>query len=497
MFTNEKRKPANARWALILLICFIIFNLNGIFVFAQADPSEEDIDRYIQSNMDKNNIPGLAVAITRNDRIIWAKGYGATADEQVMTADTPLAIASLSKSFTALAVMQLIEAGRLNLDTPVVQYLPSFQLQDPRGASITIRHLLHHTSGITDMVYPDMTATPQPASLDDVLLQLKEIKLDSDPGTEYHYNNTNYQLLARIVEATSQKSFPEYLREHIFDPLGMTSTVDVSNTIQFRAMSAGTLSQGHYLFFGRAVAAAEPEWFVEGASGMVSTANDMAKWLILQLNKGTYHNVRLLSSEGIEAMHSPAGPANSYGMGWDNRTTEDGVSQIQHSGILWTYKSEAMLLPNQGLGIVLLFNSGLNAFVDYYSFVNGLKDLLTDRHQEASFFNGQMLEMCMGAMIILTFLLGLRDLLQLKQWEEKFKHLPRWRSTLSFILKLIPLYTLLGLPQIMTFIGGGRVISLVGMFMMMPSIIIWLVVASLLALVVASLRLLRIWGREH
>lgn len=474
---------------LILFCCLTLFNLFVGSVFAQDNIPKDEIDRYIQLKMGKNNIPGLAVAITRNDQVIFSKGYGKTADQSPISADTPFAIASLSKSFTALAVMQLAESGRLDLDRPITQYIPSFQLNDPRGSTITARQLLNHTSGITDTVYPDMTVKPQPDSLGDVVQRLLAVTLHNDPGKEYHYNNTNYQLLAWIVEGVSKEKFPDYLQRHIFNPLEMHSTLDVSNTNQFEHSN---LSKGHYLLFGKPIAAAEPEWFVEGAAGMVSTVNDMAKWLIVQQNKGKYNNAQLLSSEGIRSMHTPTGPSNSYGLGWEISKSEDGKKQIQHGGILWTYKAEELLLPDQGLGIVILFNSGLNAFVDYYSFVSGLSGILTNHPPEDSFLTNNLMEIGMGTLIVITVIMGIRSLLRLNKWEEKYKHRAQWQTIFYLLLKLVPLYVMIFLPQIITFIGGGRVLSLKGIFMMMPSIIIWLTIASVQSLVIVILCVTRI-----
>jgi CubicO group peptidase (beta-lactamase class C family) len=142
-------------------------------VYAEGRPSLEKIDQFIHNNMKNNNIPGLSVAITHRGNVIFTKGYGQTSDKQAVTADTPFAIASLSKAFTALAVMQLADQGKVDLDKPIVTYIPSFKLADPRGAKITVRHLLQHTSGLTDKVNQDMTKDEQPTSLSDVINQLQ------------------------------------------------------------------------------------------------------------------------------------------------------------------------------------------------------------------------------------------------------------------------------------------------------------------------------------
>ena len=458
---------------------------------AQSNNKIDDIDQYIQTKLEKNDIPGAAVAITHNDKVLFTKGYGRTVNNTPITADTPFAIASLSKAFTAFSVIQLVEEGKINLDMPFKQYVPSFKLKDPRGSKITARHLLNHTSGLTDKVYPDMTLDPQPQSFQEVIQRLKNVSLASEPGKEYDYNNTNYTLFALLVEVVSKEKFSEYLEHHIFTPLELEQTLNFTNTKELN--NSNKIAGGHYFLFGQPIAKNEPQWFVDGPAGIVSNAKDMAKWLILQSNGGKYKNNQLLSSKGIQAMQTPASPKISYGMGWNTSKDDNGENQIQHSGILWTYKSEALLLPDEGYGIVMLFNSGLNSFVDYYSFTDGIVKILTNQSPNEPFYNNQLFEILVGAIIIVTIILGLRQLLRLNRWTEKYKSRPKWRSALYLMLRLIPLCLLIFFPQLMTFIGGGRVLSWEGMILMMPSIFIWLVIAALINLLIVIFRTMRIF----
>ncbi|NMD72081.1 beta-lactamase family protein [Bacillus sp. DNRA2] len=450
----------------------------------------EAIDTFIQNKLDKNHIPGAAVAITYNNEVIFTKGYGKSENGAPITDHTGFPIASLSKAFTALAVMQLVEEDKVNLDQPIATYLPSLISKDKKWSKVTPRHLLNHTSGLTDKAYPDMTVDPQPKSLEDMVRKLKNVSLTSEPGTEYHYNNTNYQLLALLVERVSNEEFSSYLNHHIFVPLEMKDTFNVSNTKQFN--KSNKLTEGHYFLFGQLIAKDEPEWFINGPAGMVSTAKDMANWLILQENEGTYKGHELLSSKGIQEMQTPTGTKISYGMGW-NTFKDYNENRLQHSGILWTYKSEALILPESGYGIVILFNSGLNAFVDYYSFIDGIANILTNQDVNEPFYNNQLFEGIVGFIIVLSIILGVRQLLRVNRWAEKFKKGPKWRFALNFSLRLIPLFLLIFLPKIMTFIGGGRVLSWEGILLMIPSVCVLLVVVSLVNLLIVIFRVKRIF----
>lgn len=183
-------------------------------------------------------------------------------------------------------------------------------------------------------------------------------------------------------------------------------------------------------------------------------------------------------------MQTATSPEISYGLGWNIGKTEDGKKQVQHSGILWTYKAEEVLLPEQGYGIVMLFNSGLNAFIDYYSFTNGITQILSNHSPHQPFYNDQLLEAFMFVLILVTLVIGIRKIKNTKKWEIKYKKRTKWLLVLNIIISLLPIYLISFLPQSMAFIGGGRVIHLKGIFLMMPSVIIWLCLASLLSLII-------------
>jgi CubicO group peptidase (beta-lactamase class C family) len=484
-----KNKKRIVVWMLVMSCCFLsIFQVNK--ANAQATTSLKEIDQFIQNSMNKNNIPGLSVAITHHDKVIYTKGYGHTSDNKPVTSDTPFAVASLSKAFTAIAVMQLVESGKIKLDTPIASYIPNFKLADPRGTKITVRHLLQHTSGLTDMVNDDMTQDPQPKSFKEAIQNLNNVTLATNPGEKYNYHNPNYVILAYLVEIVSKEKFADYLQQHIFQPLEMKSTTNVASTSLLKKIT--NFSAGHYHLFGHPVKIEEPDWFVNGPAGMVSTANDMARWLVMQGNEGKYKNKQILSTNGMEQTHTSVDPNVKYGMGWNITETEQGKKQIQHGGILWTYKAEEVLLPDEGYGIVVLFNSGLNSFVDYTSFTRGIANILTDQPLEESFFSNQWIEIMMVIVIVVTIVLGVRALLRLGYWDEKRNGRAKWRTYSYMCLRLIPLVLLLLFPQLLAFIGGGRVVIWQGIYLMMPSVLIWLSIFSLFQLIIILTRLVYI-----
>ncbi|MGE5659648.1 MAG: serine hydrolase domain-containing protein [Actinomycetota bacterium] len=181
-------------------------------------PFENAIDRLISEQMATQHLPGLALAITQGDKILYAKGYGVASSSEPVTVQTQFFIASVSKSFTAAAILQLVEAGKINLDAPVQTYLPEFTLSDANtGAQITLRHLLNQVSGLSDLGFPE-SQLPQPTTLKQRVTTLNTAHLVAVPGTEFHYFNPNYAILARVVEVVSHQPFSEYLRSHLFAP---------------------------------------------------------------------------------------------------------------------------------------------------------------------------------------------------------------------------------------------------------------------------------------
>lgn len=322
------------------------------------------IDAYIEEQMRCLKIPGASLAIVEDDRIVHLRGFGkAHPKGEVPNSQTPFFIGSLTKSFTALAVMQLVEAGKVELEVPVQHYLPWFRVADPRGsAQITVRHLLNQTSSMPGLLgmanlgdfdnHPDATERQVRA--------LSTLKLTRPVGSAFEYSNTNYNILGLIIESASGESYADYVQHHIFDPLEMghsyTSKVDAQQD---------NLAMGHRYWFGHPYPA--PNLSIPPGSlpsgQLISSAEDMAHYLIAQLNGGRYCDKQILSEAGMSEMHRPTAEIHemgmslgSYGMGWISQGT--GQSRIVwHSGIVPDFGAFMALVPEQKKGFVLLFNA--------------------------------------------------------------------------------------------------------------------------------------------
>ncbi|MEO7358915.1 MAG: serine hydrolase domain-containing protein [Gemmatimonadaceae bacterium] len=310
------------------------------------------IERYIAEQMERNRIPGVAVAIVSNDSVIYARGFGTDGFGASVTERTGFVLGSMSKSVTALAVMQLVEQKLVQLDSPVQQYLPWFRVADSTAsARITVRHLLLHTSGIPTSA---PRATGASRTLTDQVRALANVKLNNAPGAVHEYASPNYLVLGAIVEAVAQRSFASYVQTSIFAPLEMRD----SHAEQASALvgdGPGHLSSGHIYVFGFPVARVLPH---EGdrlpTAALVSSAADMGRFLVAQLGNDSGN---VLSADGFAQMHTGAAPSQgfSYAFGWRDGKIA-GEHAVHHGGIVPNFRGKMVMLPDLRLGVVVLTN---------------------------------------------------------------------------------------------------------------------------------------------
>jgi CubicO group peptidase (beta-lactamase class C family) len=322
--------------------------------FPVQQVNTDRIDAYIRSRMQIARIPGLALGIVQNDQMVYLKGYGiAGSDGRAVTPQTPFILGSTSKSFTALAIMQLVEAGKIDLDALVTTYLPWFHTSDPAAsAQITVRNLLNHASGLpTSEGRQDLWDNDQSSmALENGVRALSSVQLSRPAGEGYEYANENYDILGLIVETVSGISYEDYVRSAIFAPLQMHHSAAALSDPE-----AIDLATGYRYWFFWPVAFDAPYPRRSTPSGMlISSAEDMAHYLIAHLNEGRYGDNHLLSPQGVAMLHT-AGSVSSYGMGWVIQS-QLGSTRIWHNGDLSNFHSNMLLLPDQHIGIVTLIN---------------------------------------------------------------------------------------------------------------------------------------------
>lgn len=483
-----RRSPLSKLLCLLAIVWGLTSGLQGL---ATQQTLEQKIDHLIAVHQAKSHIPGLALAVTHADRILHLKGYGRATSGQSVTPQTQFLVGSLSKSFTAIAVLQLAQTGRLDLDRPVQTYVPDFILADPHhAAQITVRQLLNQVSGLSDLGFPELQLS-QAGSIGDRMIELQHAHTVQAPGTEFHYCNLNYDILARLVEVVSQKPFATYLREHIFEPLRMSNTLSVTTSSE-ALRQAPQLAQGHFMAFGIPVGTDEMPGYLGGSSGTISTAADMARYMLFQQNGGGVNYPALLSQESLTLTHTPPVAIHSpYGMGWFTGHENHQVA-LEHNGILSTFYSKMILLPNSSYGIVLLYNvSGLPLIaLTSPQLESDLMALLAGKMPTLSGVSLNCLWAIALSLGTLTGIgLAIQSLLYLPQWQQRIGRTAPWRLGLATGWTFVPALFFIATPWLLAAVSD-RFFGYALLLRAMPELMIWLSVCAGLGILNGTIRLI-------
>ncbi|MGS2647963.1 serine hydrolase domain-containing protein [Streptosporangium sp. G12] len=441
---------------------------------ALRDIDPASVDRFVKAYREATGLPGVAVAVTRGNEVVHVAGYGRTSSGDPVTADTPMATASLSKSFTSLAVMQLVEKGVVRLDEPVRVRLPEFVMADPRAARITVRQLLDQTSGMADQAFPERSL-PQPRSLREAVARLRGARLAADPGTRWSYHNTNFQVAARLVEVASGVPFAGYLEKHVFGPLGMrnSTTIDTERDLPASA-------RGHLHLLGATLALPEPPGFGNGSGGVVSTAGDMARWMIMQSGEGVGPGgVRVVSAASVAEMRTPSKINDSYALGWSIGTTGNGSPVVGHGGDLLTATAQQKLLPRSGYGIAVMANTG-TAYADSDAVADALVAMAEGQEPEAppSIPPHLIIDLAIAAAAAVTLLLAGRGLARSRRWAARRAGHPAWRAAARLLPYALPGVLCLTITDVFGMLARGKDITWTQVAYIYPSFMIWLVLAT-------------------
>ncbi len=326
--------------------------LSATLPFALYQPAHADaVDDYIKLKQQRAHIPSVSIAVIQDGKVIKKKSYGLANVEQAAKASpaTLYQLASVTKQFTATAIMLLVEDRKLRLDDTITSLLPDLPTA---WSGVTVRHLLNHTSGIKS--YTNVATFRQTFRKDYTHKEILELvvkePLEFAPGEKWNYNNTGYFLLGMLIEKVSGKSYNAFLTERIFQPLGMTQTrvnelkIILPNRAQGYIWSGNTLQNGEYL--------SPTQPFAAGA--LVSTINDMVKW------DAALSGESLLKKPVLEQMWTPShlnsGEAVTYGFGW-GVTTTNGHRLISHNGGIPGFGTDISRFVDDKLTVIVLTNS--------------------------------------------------------------------------------------------------------------------------------------------
>jgi CubicO group peptidase (beta-lactamase class C family) len=317
---------------------------------------ESFVDQFFPAQMKRLCIPGVSFVLVQDGKVVLAKGYGAASLEEglpILVDSTVMRIGSVSKSFVATAVLQLVEQGKLDLHADVNQYLTAFQLEDAFRQPVTLAHLLTHTAGFED---PTEETTIEPAQVPPLGAYLAESMPPRTvpPGETFLYRNHGYALAAYIVEEVSGLPFDGYVARHILEPLGMTHSGYLLQPPLPENLAVG-------YFYEDSTQVPQPvdyDGTYPGGS-LASTATDMAKFMMAHLNEGCYKGTCILQPSTIAEMHRRQagtpydGQAAAYGF---VEATQHGQRLVGHSGAIRGFGNSLNLLPDHNLGYFLSFN---------------------------------------------------------------------------------------------------------------------------------------------
>ncbi len=351
------------RRVFFLVIPLAVLNLVGSgSSLAQKPPTAKDalesvaarLDEAVRYEMAAKGLPAVSIALVRGKDIV-AKGYGLARvkPEVAASADTVYRAGSVSKLFTDLAVMQLVEKGELELDAPVSKYLPDFAPRNPSGKPITLRMLMSHRSGLCRETpvghYFDPTSPP----LENTVRSLNATELVYEPGEKTKYSNAGIAVVGRVIEKLKNEPFPSYVNRTIIEPMGLKATGFVPTPAMTEKLSRGVM----WTYDGRTFDAPNFLLGTNAAGNLYSTADDLARFVRVLLDGGKGSGgVQVISPDTLRTMWTPQFPANGaprlFGIGF-NLGMVDGHKRVGHGGAVYGFATEVAALPNDDMGVVV------------------------------------------------------------------------------------------------------------------------------------------------
>jgi CubicO group peptidase (beta-lactamase class C family) len=384
------------------------------------------LDRAVEAQMSKHGLPGVALAVIEGDETIYLQGYG-TAGGRAMTPQTQMFIGSQSKSFTALLIAQLSEQGKLDLKAPVQAYLPDLKVADEQASTrITINHLLHHTSGLSESGYSVLL--PDNATCQEAVSSLSQARLTAPVGQKFQYFNLGYDVLTCTIESVTGQRYADYLKLYVLDPLGMSHTTADPTTIE-------NLSSGYTRLFGFALPMKQPvRDFEVGAGYIVSTAEDMARYALAMKNGAE----GLVQPATAQAIFTPG--LGAYGMGWH---IVDGGAKIFHGGANETFHTEVNLYPKRDRAFVLLVNEGhqVDHFISMGQLTSSVEAVVLGRTPPpvSQGWSVRWVGWALGVLVLALVAIHTRSFYVLfNSWIEKARRMPplkkAWNVAFSFVI---------------------------------------------------------------
>jgi CubicO group peptidase (beta-lactamase class C family) len=337
-----------------------IVSILVLFFYSNIFPQQtklQKIESYIQQAMKDWKMPGFAAAIVKNDSVIFSKGFGVRdiRTNEPVDENTNFMIASCSKAFTTASIARLVDQGKIKWDDPVIKYLPYFHMYDPWVTKeITIRDLVTHRSGLATFS-GDILWLGSTYDKDEVIRRAQYLKPTSSFRSRYGYQNILFSVAGEVINAVSDTNWHAYLKHNFFEPLGMKRT----NTSIKEMKEKGNNAWPHRTLNGNVITHSD-YYSIESvapAGAINSNVQDVARWILLQLNKGKIGDKRIFSEYQSNEMWSNnmfVGN-NNYGLGWFI-SYKNGKRVLNHGGGMPGMISDVTIVPEEKFGMVLLSN---------------------------------------------------------------------------------------------------------------------------------------------
>jgi len=320
------------------------------------------LSAWIESQMAYAGQPGLSIGIVHDQQLVWATGFGRASVERNLpaTPDTLYRIASITKLFTSTAILQLRDAGRLQLDDPIVTHLPWFSIGQPYADApvMTIRHLLTHTAGLPrEAGFPYWTDGDFPP-IEKVREQLPQQRVALPTETEWKYSNLGLTVAGEIVAAVSGRPYADYVAQHVLEPLGMKRTFVTTPPADHPDLAVGyerRLPGG-----GRATAPYTDGRGITAAANMTTCVTDLARFAMLQFREGAAGGAQILKSSTLREMQRPHWVEPDWAAGWGlgfRILRQNDKTYVGHGGALRGYRTQIQLCPAERIGVVVLTNA--------------------------------------------------------------------------------------------------------------------------------------------
>jgi CubicO group peptidase (beta-lactamase class C family)/D-alanyl-D-alanine dipeptidase len=349
----------------------------------EFEPAVQALDQLIAREVADKHLPALSIALVDDQKIVWARGYGFAdaARKKPATADTVYRVGSVSKLFTDIAVMQLVEQGKLDLDAPVTKYLSDFKPLNKYDKPITLRMLMSHRAGLVREPPEGNYFDPSVTALDRTVRSLNRTELVYEPGTRTRYSNAGIAVVGFVIEETQQQRFARHLHNRVLDPLGMTHSAFEPSPDTNKDLAEAVM----WGYDGREFPAPTFELGMAPAGSMYSTVNDLGRFLSALFAGGKGQGGQVIETKTLEQMLTPQfvkeGEKTGFGIGFSIADL-DGHKRIGHGGAIYGFATELAALPSEKLGVVVVTSRDVANGVTRHIANEALKQMLAVRNKK-------------------------------------------------------------------------------------------------------------------